>query len=62
MGKAAGEGGLEEAEQEGLNLNHEPSPVLQINLERRGSVNKSLKSNEIHFNHCHSSHELHFFC
>lgn len=35
MWKAVGEGGIEEEEQEGPNLNHESSPSLETNLERK---------------------------
>lgn len=38
MGKAAGEGGIEEEEQEGLNLNHELSLLMETNLERKRHV------------------------
>lgn len=51
MGKAVGEGGLEEEEQEGPNLNHESSPSPETDLERnthlRETVHKRVKSNKM---------------
>lgn len=38
MGKAVGEGGLEEEEQEAPDLTHESSPSLETNLGRRKHV------------------------
>lgn len=60
MGKAVGEGGLEEEEQEGLNLSHESSPSLETNLERKRHVREVANKNQMNSNHCPSHIYLYF--